>query len=391
MALERQIIEAAARLRRQREPHLIATVVRVDGSVYRRPGARMLLTRFRWFTGALSGGYLAGDIAKNGWSRTADGEPVVVTYDARLPHDSDDDDIRSAFGMGEDGVVDLMIERAGTAGRLDPLAFAWDCIRTQRRGAIVTVIRSHVPEVKIGMRVAVRAGQQAQADAITDEVMQAAMIADARAAIANGESINRSYMSQQGCVDVFVEAILPPPRVFVFGTGHDAVPVVQLARAIGWEVTVCADQVRASTRERFGSADDIVVGSPADLATRIDESDRAIAIVMNHNDELDRDHLGMLIGTRAHYIGMLGTRRRTTRMLNELQLVAHGDRRLHVPMGLELGAQTPHEVALAVVAEVQAVLAGLPAEQPDDRTEPARDRPLPRIADELETTESAAS
>jgi xanthine/CO dehydrogenase XdhC/CoxF family maturation factor len=132
---------------------------------------------------------------------------------------------------------------------------------------------------------------------------------------------------------------------------------------------VCADQVRAQTRERFGSADEIVVGNVADLATRIDESDRAIAIVMSHNDDLDRDLLGMLIGTRVHYIGMLGSRRRTTRMLNELQLVAHADPRLHVAMGL--GADTAHELALSIVAEVQAVLARLPAGLRDLRTSAA--------------------
>src|SRR6185369_8419065 len=193
MAIERQIIDAAARLRRQREPHLIATVVRVEGSAYRRPGARMLLTQFRWISGVASGSSLAGDVGKNGWSRTQDGEPVVVTYDPRLP---DADEIRSAFGLGSDSAVDVMIERAGTAGRLDPLAFASDCMRTQQRGAIVTVIRSRVPEVKVGMRVAVRGNQPPQADAIADAVMHAAMIADARAAITSGDSINRSYMSQ---------------------------------------------------------------------------------------------------------------------------------------------------------------------------------------------------
>src|SRR5262245_25844993 len=133
MTIERQILDAATRLRRQREPHLIATVVRVDSSAYRRPGARMLLTQFRWITGSVSGGCLESDLAKTGWERTQRGEPVVVTYDSRV--DADDDDIRSAFGLGCDGVVDVMLERAGSPGRLDPLEFAADCIRSQQRGA----------------------------------------------------------------------------------------------------------------------------------------------------------------------------------------------------------------------------------------------------------------
>jgi xanthine dehydrogenase accessory factor len=384
MTIERQIIDAAARLRRQREPHLIATVVRVQGSAYRRPGARMLLTQFRWITGSVSGGCLEGDIAKRAWWRTQSGEPVVVTYDSRDAADADDDDIRSAFGLGCDGVVEVLLERAGGPGRIDPMAFASECLTTQKRGALVTVIRSRVPEFKVGSRVAVRAGSRVQADAIGDEVLRTAMVADARAALASGESTNRTYSSARGSVDVFIEAVLPPPRLFVFGTGHDVVPVVHFGRTLGWDVTVCADQVRVSTRQRFSQADEILVGSAEDLAARIDECDRAVAVVMNHNYELDREHLGMLIGTRARYIGVLGPRARTTRMLNELYLVAQDDPRLHAPVGVRIGAETPHEIALAIVTEVQAVLARVPADSLRDRVGPIHDRPMPRIAKEID-------
>jgi xanthine/CO dehydrogenase XdhC/CoxF family maturation factor len=241
-----------------------------------------------------------------------------------------------------------------------------------------------VPAIKVGSRVAVRSGAEPVADAIDDEVLRIAMIADAKAAIASGVSTCRTYNSAKGSVDVFVEAILPPPRLFVLGTGHDAVPVVQLARNLGWDVVVCADQVRVTTRERFHQADEILVGTPAELAARIDECDRAVAVVMNHNYELDREHLGMLIKTGAKYIGVLGPRTRTTRMLNEQYLVAQDDPRLHAPIGLELGAETPHEIALAIVAEVQAVLAQVPAQKLRDRLGPIHDRPTPRIAQEIE-------
>ncbi len=381
MAIERQILDAAARLRRQREPHLIATVVRVHGSAYRRPGARMLLTQFRWITGSVSGGCLEGDIAKKGWWRTQSGEPVLVTYDSTIPNDATDDDIRSAFGLGCNGIVEVLLERAGTPGRIDPLELASECLRTQKRGAIVTVIRSRVPQVTLGARVAVIDGGEPQADAFDDEVLRTAMLADARGAIATGTSSNRTYTTARGSVDVFVEAILPPPRVFVFGTGHDAVPVVTLARSLGWDVCVCTDQIRVTTRDRFSGVEEILVGTPADIAARIAECDRAIAIVMNHNYELDRAYLGALIRSNACYIGVLGPRARTSRMLNDLYLVAQDDPRLHAPIGLEIGAETPHEIALAIVSEVQSVLARAPAHSLRDRVGPIHDVPtLPRVA-----------
>ncbi|HEY5922634.1 MAG TPA: XdhC family protein, partial [Kofleriaceae bacterium] len=96
------------------------------------------------------------------------------------------------------------------------------------------------------------------------------------------------------------------------------------------------------------------------------------------------EQLGMLIGTRAHYIGVLGPRARTTRMLNELYLVAQHDPRLHAPVGLTIGAETPHEIALAIVAEVKAVLSRVPARSLRDDVGPIHDRPMPRIAQEIE-------
>src|SRR5258705_519942 len=81
-----------------------------------------------------------------------------------------------------------------------------------------------------------------------------------------------------------------PPRLFVFGTGHDAVPVVELARVIGWETIVCAPQPRPILRERFGRADRLIFGAPSDLAMAIDVSDRAIVVIMAHDYQLDRDH-----------------------------------------------------------------------------------------------------
>jgi xanthine/CO dehydrogenase XdhC/CoxF family maturation factor len=372
---ERSIIEAAARLRRRGEPHLIATVVAVRGSAYRRPGARMLLTQFRWIAGSVSGGCLEGDISSKGWWRTRDGEPVIVTYDARIPDEADDDDVRAAFGLGCDGLVEVLLERAGTPGRIDPLELAGRCLAEQRRGAVVTVIRAGAPGIAVGHRLALVRGEAAIADPALGGVLRERMRADAEDAIERGVSCNRSYDVDGGTVSAFVEAIVPPPRLFVFGTGHDVVPVTRLARAIGWDVSVCTPRPRVAIRERF-AGDEVLVGAPGDFAARIAECDRAMAVVMSHNYELDRDHLGMLAGSRAHYVGVLGPRGRTARMLSELCLgTPLDDPRVHAPIGLELGAETPEEIALAIVAEIQAVLRRMPAGSLRDRVGPIHDRP----------------
>jgi xanthine/CO dehydrogenase XdhC/CoxF family maturation factor len=386
MTIERSIIDAASRLRRHREAHLIATVVRVKGSAYRKPGARMLLTQFRWIAASVSGGCLEGDIASKAWWRTRDGEPIIVTYDSTQPENEAADDVRAAFGIGCDGAVEVMLERGNTPGRLDPLEIAERCLRTQKRGAIVTVIQSRVAGVKVGQRVAVVAGSEPLFDPI-DDLLRIAMVADARAVIASGESLLRTYSSERGSVDVFVEPVLPPPRAFVFGTGHDAVPVVQMMRMLGWDVSVCAPQPRIATRQRFSSvADELLVGAPEEIASRIDECDRAVAIVMNHHYDTDRENLAMLLATRVRYIGMLGPRTRTRRMLDELEVEV--DTRLHAPVGLELGAETPQEIALAIAAEVQSVLRRAPAASRRDNIRAIHERKalpaMPLIAEAVE-------
>lgn len=375
--IERSLIEAAARLRRHGEPYLVATVVSARGAAIRRPGARMLLTRFRWIAGAITGGCLEGDLSSTAWIRTLDGAPLVVTYDARQR--IEDDDVRSAFGLTGDAVVDVLIERAGLPGRLDALEVAARCVRAQTRGVIATVIRAPAP-VRVGARLALLAGAQVERDAELGPPGLAAPVVDAiaadlRAALELGATAHRSYSHAGGEVVVLLEPVLPPPRLFVFGTGHDAVPLAQLARQLGWEVAVCVAEARVATRERFGMADELLSGSPAELAARIDEAERAVVVVMSHEDERDRAHLGAALATRARYIGVLGPRARTARLLEELGRAADG--RLYAPAGGELAGDTPHEQALAMVAEIQAVLrvrapAREPAASATDRAAPHR-------------------
>jgi xanthine dehydrogenase accessory factor len=362
---ERSIIEAASDLRRRREPYLVATVVDAQGSVYRRPGARMLLTQFRWIAGSVSGGCLEADLARRGWWHTRHGESVVLTYNSQFP--ADDEDVRATFGLGSDGVVEVLLERAGQPGRIDPLVLAERCMRTGVRGVIATVIRG--AGARIGSRIAWCAGDQPDGD-VPVGALRDHIIATARVALDAGRSAATSCDGS----DVFIEVVLPPPRLFVLGTGHDALPVARLARTLGWNVTICGRTPRVATRDRFASFD-VVFGAPSELAERIDEPEHSAAVVMAHHYDTDRDHLGMLVDTRVRYIGVLGPRARMARMFDDLGRGPHDDRRVHVP-GLELGAETPDEVALAIVAEIQAILRHAPAPSLREHREPTHERQL---------------
>ncbi|MGD0530447.1 MAG: XdhC family protein [Polyangiaceae bacterium] len=343
----KSIAIAAAGLRRQSEPYLTATVVRVRGSSYRRPGARMLVTRDRWVSGSVSGGCLEHDVLRRGWWRTRDGGPHLVTYDARSQ-----DELGWGLGVGCDGTVDVLLEPASDGG-VDAIGFIGRCFEKQERGALATLFGG---AGKLGAHVAVTAGGAVESDDLDDGAHRA-LAGECRLALESGESRVVGCHSAAGPLDALVEAVLPPPRLFVVGAGHDAVPVVTMAQTVGWETIVCDATGRFATRERFATADEVLALSPAEVAARVDTSDRAMAVVMAHDYERDRACLAALLATRVLYIGMLGPRRRTARMLEELGLEAM-DPRVHAPVGLAIGSETPPEIALAIVAEAQSVLTG---------------------------------
>lgn len=357
----RALLEGWSGLKKTGEDFVIATVVDVRGSSYRRPGARMLVSRERWISGSVSGGCLEGDIIQKGFWRTAQG-PIVMTYDSRVDADAEtDDELRAGLGLGCNGVVDVLLERAN-ASTIDPLAVLETCVRTQTSAAVATVISSDSRAIPLGERLAIRGDELY--GAIGDDLLTTAIVASAKNALRARTTSVASY----GDVRVLVEVFIPPPRLFVLGSGHDAAPLVSMAHAIGWQVFVCLPHARPAAHERFGKADGFVFGPPPDVVRAIDGTDRAAAVIMHHNYAQDRDALGALARSNALYIGVLGPHHRTTRMLGELEM--RQDNRMHAPVGLALGAETPEEIAVAIVAEVQAVLAEAPASRLRDRAGP---------------------
>jgi xanthine/CO dehydrogenase XdhC/CoxF family maturation factor len=325
--IERAVIEAASALRYDREPFVIATVVGVRGDAVRPVGARMIVGRDAWMAGSVSGGAVEHHLARKAWSRTERG-PTVVDY-----------------AIDGDGSIDVLLERSRDEG-VDPLAAIARCVSTQRRGVLVTI--THVladSGVAVGARLALDVDHAATADPMPP-ALHRRLLDEARARLAADGGAGRGgaeIVTYPDGVRAVFELLVPLPRLFVFGHGHDAVPVVQLGQSIGWEVVVC---------ERL-----------ADAIAAVDRSDRAAAIVMHHHARLDRNAISALLASRARYIGVAGPRARTERLLGELGVSAAAiDPRIHAPVGRALGAaaETPAELALAIIAEIQATFVDQP-------------------------------
>lgn len=339
-------------------PMALATVVNVAGSAYRRPGARMLIAADGRTVGSVSGGCLERDVLNHAQRVLQSNEPKVVTYDAMSG-----DDIVWEFNLGCHGIVDVLIEPLPTKRSVDLLAFLADCLSLRQRGVVATLFGVEgTMKVTVGNRMML-SGQKPAIHDIGHDDLAEAIERDSRRALAGGCSTIKRYKLAAGYVLVFIEVVQPPVPLVVFGAGYDAVPVVRLAKELGWHVTVVDPRPGHAIRTRFPLADALIVCRPDEVCARIALDADTVAVVMTHHFLHDAELLRVLVPSGLRYLGLLGSRQRAQRLLDGVQnqgVVLSQIRlsQIYGPMGLDIGADTPDEIALAVIAEIQAVLTG---------------------------------
>lgn len=328
---------------------VLATVVDVKGSAYRRPGARMLITSDGLRAGTISGGCLEADVTKKSWWWTEAGKSVVRTYDTRS-----NEDAVWEFGLGCNGVVRVLVERLGNSISNHTLDFLRLCRAERKAGVMSTVISSPSTEVaSVGDRWFLRPNGISDGNVI-DMMVRDWIEAEADAAVFSMQSRMLTIPHSLGPVEVFVEVIPPALELMIFGAGHDATPLVRMAKEVGWHVTVIDARPSYAQAHRFPEADRVVLTRPDKLLAGVSVSSDAFIVVMNHNFDVDCSVLRGLLHRPVRYIGMLGPRLRTDAILTELGMVEPPPN-LHAPVGLDIGGDTPESIALSIVAEIQAV------------------------------------
>ncbi len=327
---------------------VLTTVVHVRGSAYRRPGARMLVLEDGRRFGSVSGGCLEGDVCRKAWWFTEGGKPSVRSYDT-----SSDDDAAWEFGLGCNGVVDVLFERVDDPGTAEMTNFVASA-RTARRAAVVTTVIGGAG--KLGDRLLFD-GEGVFGGALAGSASEGAVIAHARESYLRQKSYLAHVGTDAGSVDVFVEWIGPPLALVVFGAGHDAQPLVQFGKELGWYVTVADGRANYATQDRFPTADQVVVIDPRDPLKTVRLSRDTAVVMMTHNYPMDAVLLRHILPAKPRYLGMLGPKLRTDGLLEEVGLPVTGID-LHAPVGLDLGSDAPVSIALAIVAEIQAVQHG---------------------------------
>jgi xanthine dehydrogenase accessory factor len=329
------VLGAAAVCRQRGERFALATVVNVRGSSYRRPGARLLVPERSAPVGLISGGCLEGEAARLAREALTLDAPVLVTVD----HSAEGDELWG-MGLGCRGVVELLAEPPDLA------AETLEALTAARDGTASYLLT--------GLDGERRWLSALEADALGE---RAAM------AVAHGRPTVLG--------DAVLDAILPPLHLVVCGAGPDAGPLVAAGLRLGWRVSVVDPRRTLLRADRFPGATLHDV-EPADAAAAVDAGEWTAAVVMSHDYLRDAAFLGGFLGRSVPYLGVLGPRDRTDRLLAELEvrptdadLVA-----LHAPAGLDIGADGAEEVATAIIGEILAVLRGRGGSSLRERTGP---------------------
>lgn len=314
------------------------TLVRTEGSTYRRPGARMLVLPGCQTIGTISGGCLEPQVAREAFEATRAGGAAaraVLTID----NSADEDAWGPASGCH--GRLTLLAERFAPGERCGPLEMLAEVRRTHRAAVRACYFEPGT------------SGEWAPARDFSDMPRWRAEIATTAA---NGAS---RWVEHEG-VAGFLEVMAPPPHLLLFGAGNDAQPVARLAAELGWAVSVVDSRTRLATAERFPTAETVSAEGPDAVPPRLRA--HTAAVLMSHRFADDAAALAHLLPRNLPYIGLLGPRRRTLRLLDHLRSLgddATGAQLAAVrsPIGLDLGAASPETIALAIVAEIQAALA----------------------------------
>ncbi len=340
-----QILELWARAESAGESAVLATVVKTRGSSYRLPGARLLLTAAGRHAGSISGGCLEDDLLKKAWWLTEAG-PTIRRYDT-----TPEGEIATGFGLGCNGIIHVLLERI-TPGKARILDLIRE-VRSERRAAMIAHLIE--PSTAAGQRLIIDPRGN-----VTHNLSNAGLADSLAGEAARALSeLSSPIVRLSDGTEAFLETLSPALRLVIFGAGEDAVPLTELAKYLGWNVTVLDGRAHYARSEKFPQADEVIVRVAGESGLGAGVDPWTGAVVMSHSYAQDLEALRELMTQPLRYLGVLGPRKRTLQLLADAGVEPQRFvPALHSPMGLDIGADGPQQVAIAVIAEIQATLNG---------------------------------
>ncbi len=329
---------SSAAWRTEGVPLALGTVIETAGSTYSKAGRQILLAADGRHAGLVSGGCLEGDLAEHARRVIATGAADIVTYDMRAAAD----DIWG-IGLGCNGMMRILLQRLDAGNNWQPFSDLAATMRKNTTAIVALVIRSASKDLPAGHCRLV--GTRDDADGVMPEWLR---LPTNLPGIEDARGVDAAVLCWR---------IVPWPRLLVLGAGPDALPLVNLARTLGWETTLADHRPHYLQSGAFGGADRRVLVEPAELGSQLQLADYSAVVVMSHHLDTDRTYLGVLADYGHPYVGVLGPAARRARLLDELGLSESpfADR-LRGPVGIDIGADSPEIIALSIVTEIQTVV-----------------------------------
>jgi xanthine dehydrogenase accessory factor len=229
-------------------------------------------------------------------------------------------------------------------------------VRAGRAVSLATVISSEIEGVRPGLKMLLPSASEAATGLIHPEIDQAVM-QDAERLLLEERSLMIGYKTSTGNVEVFIESFPPPQELVILGAVHVSITLAKLAKMLGYHVTVIDPRGAFATRERFPDADRLIVEWPEDTFGELNLNNSTSVVVLTHDAKLDLPALQIALNSQASYVGAIGSRTTTAERKEELARMGVTEEqlaRLHSPIGLRIGARTPAEIAVSIMAEIVA-------------------------------------
>ena len=352
----REIINAYNKARKNEKRLALATLVHLNGSSYRRPGARMIVDEEGQLTGAISGGCLEGDALRKAVFCIHTQIPKLVVYDT-----SDEEDATIGIQLGCSGIIQVLFEPINENDPLNPIELLKKAIHKRQNTVLVTL---YAPQIKKGDTVGTSMLLEDSGEFHNNSTFQLVpetLMQDIKETLTIKKSSFKSYNLNDHTFNAFISFISPPISLIIVGAGNDAIPLQSIAETLGWEVTIVDGRHTYAKIERFSSACQIIVSKPEKVLQQIPIDEKTVFVLMTHNYNYDYSILKALLDKNVTYIGALGPKKKLDNMITDLKAenIFLNERQkniLYGPVGLELGAETPAEIALSITAEIMSVM-----------------------------------
>lgn len=313
----------------------------------------MLVSEEGNLTGAISGGCLEGDALRKAQAVIFQQKSMLVTYDT-----TDEDDQKFGVGLGCNGIIHVLIEPIDFDDPQNPVELIKAAFSDREVGLLLTLFSvKNSKSEQIGTVILEKAAKRL--GNWENRIDDTALMDFLEREIQGFESSSqiKTYPNQDA-ISVFFEVLKPVTRVLLFGAGNDTQPLAKMAEILGFELILIDGRKNLATAARFPFARQIIHGTGEEAMAAVDADQHTVALLMTHNFEYEALALEKLQQTGVPYIGILGPKRKTEKLIQRLE--AKGVKvlpdNIYAPIGIEIGAETSEEIALSILAEIKAVL-----------------------------------